>query len=118
MAILELKPQTAALSQNRTMTDVLDGQRVTFTFFTDRTSWYMNVADAVGTPLISGLRLVGGRVDMLAPYRHLDVPPGILMVVTTTPGQPVDPGYTSFSDGTCQLWYVEADDPLAQVTPQ
>lgn len=66
--------------------------------------WYMSIADAIGTPVVSGIPLLINR-DLLAPYRTYDVPAGGMVVIDNT-GADAEPTLDSFLT-THALYYVE-----------
>lgn len=124
MAFLNITPRFSTRSRpDRTLTHVrlvrqLDDLTVQLDFktgkFIDGSTdpsvglWYLDIYDAVGTPVVLGLGLSVG-VDLLYPYRYRDgVPPGKLFVSPESDVGYVDPVLDSFVQGTHSIWYEEA----------
>ena len=106
MAIVHITPQFRKEDKHTSQTLTLDGVRFRLDTYTNRAdlSWYMDLFDEQGAALLQGIALVAG-LDLLYPYRYLDVPAGILFV-HSTPLQ--DPGLDSFDDEDVALLYQEA----------
>lgn len=66
--------------------------------------WVLDVADAAGNPIASGLPLVTGA-DLLAQLRYLDIGGGAALIVQTSHDLDAVPTYTNLGD-TSHL-YVE-----------
>jgi len=88
---------------------VLERRRWRFAFFTNTTddAWYFDLRADDGSPLVLGLGLSLG-VDLLAPYRHLDVPPGFLFVVDQGLGGR-DPDVAAFAEQRAALLYLDSE---------
>jgi hypothetical protein len=108
--VLQITPQ---FRDNETHTDqtlVLDGIRVQFSTYTNRENnvWYLDIRDVDGAPLVLGIALVPG-LDLLFPYRYLELPPGILFVVDQSGVPQTDPTLSAFINGDAGLFYATAD---------
>ena len=110
VSIIEISPQFREEDKHTSQTMVLDGVRFRIDTYTNviDSSWYMDLFDSDGNALVQGIALVFG-LDLLYPYRHLDVPPGILFIS----GDPVDPTLDSFNDEEAVLYYQDAADATA-----
>ncbi len=113
--IVEIKVQFRADETHAQQTVELDGVQFRFDTYTNRNDgmWYLDIRDALGEPVLLGLALVVG-VDLLAQYRHLDVPAGALFVHDYA-GPREDPGLTSFIDREAALYYQTADQALTSL---
>ena len=70
--------------------------------------WYLDLYDSADNPLVLGIGLATG-IDILYPYRALEVPAGKLFV-NPTGGVSVDPTVNTFSEDEAVLYYQpEAD---------
>lgn len=110
MSVLEITVQFREDETHASQTLVLEGVRVRFDTYTNRddNSWYLDIYDDDDQPMIIGIALAVG-LDLLFPYRHLNVPPGILFVQDQG-GQPFrDPILPDFFAGNMALFYVSAD---------
>lgn len=115
MATLDITPEAqpqrgSTVTATRIVSDVsLDGGRYRIVYKTNKQegSWYFDLYDANGAPLVLGLGLVAG-VDLLWPYRYRDVPPGVLFCSPHGSGAFVDPGLDAFVQGTHSMIYIEA----------
>lgn len=72
-------------------------------------TWVLDIRDSVGNPVVLGIRVVEG-IDLLAPYRARDVPPGILRCVDTT-GADTDPTRTGLLGAQRLVYRPIADIP-------
>lgn len=108
MALIEITIQFREQDKRTVQTLELDGARWQFATYTNRAdgSWYLDLADSAGTALLFGIALVTG-LELLFPYRHLDVPPGALFV-NDLAGPREDPGLSTFQDRGAALYYLEA----------
>ena len=70
--------------------------------------WYFDLAVVPGAPILAGIGLAVG-LDLLFPYRHLDVPPGPLFVR----GPSADPTERGFFDGNWSVAYLDGVTPDA-----
>lgn len=68
--------------------------------------WYMDISAQDGTPLVIGIGLVAG-IDLLYPYRYLNVPPGKIFVSPQGPDGYVDPTLDAFINGYATIYYEE-----------
>lgn len=109
MAILQIPAQVNE-SQNFQFTITLDDERWRFAFFTNKidNSWYWDLFDGDDEAILQGQPLAVG-VDLLYPYRYLDVPEGIVFVIDTT-GEGKDPQVDSFLERTHQVLYADAEE--------
>lgn len=106
MSLLELTVQPdPAVTHFRAAVE-LEGARYQFAFYTNAIDggWSFDVASEDESSAATGIALVAG-IDLLHPYRHLDLPPGQLFVVDRDGG---DPDATAFADGRASLYYLEA----------
>lgn len=108
MAIQEITVQFREDETHTSQTLTLDGIRFRLDTYTNKADgcWYMDLFDGDGAPLIQGIALVTG-LDLLFPYRYLDVPPGILFV-NDHEGERTDPGLSAFLDKEAALYYQTA----------
>lgn len=99
--------------KHTSQTLTLDGVRFQLDTYTNRAdgSWYMDLFDTDGTPLVQGIALVTG-LDLLYPYRYLPVPAGVLFV-NDLDGPRTDPGLDSFTDKEAALYYQSAESAAA-----
>jgi len=83
----------------------LDGVRARFDFFTNKQdkSWYLDLFDGDDNQLVMGIALATG-LDILFPYRYLDLPPGKLFINDHIPPF-TDPVLDSFSENQAALYY-------------
>jgi len=98
----------AAVSRFESTAKLETGGVWKFVFWTNTQDggWFFDLYDASDNPLVLGLGLSVG-VDLLYPYRYLDVPPGILWVEDVAQTG-ADPGLTAFADGDAILYYMDA----------
>lgn len=103
--ILEIIVQPRASDTHTTQTMTLDGIRVRMDFYTNKSDggWYMDMFDSEGAQMVMGIGLATG-LDLLFPYRHLDVPPGVLFVNDHI-GALEDPTLDTWQDDQAQLFY-------------
>lgn len=86
---------------------ILDGSSYTIALhWNERVdSWFMSLADATGSPIISGIRVVTGR-PLLRDFVDVRLPRGQMLCVDTH-GEDKDPGYDDFGeDSRCALLYL------------
>jgi hypothetical protein len=109
MAVLELTVQPREDATHFDVTYTLDGARYRFSFYTNAvtSAWSFDVLNDDGSEGVRGLALTAG-VDLLYPYRYLDLPQGSLFVRDKGLNG-ADPGLTDFWDGNAALYYLEAD---------
>jgi hypothetical protein len=102
--IVQRRDTETHISRNVT----LDGVTVRLDTYTNKadSSWYLDVFDANDSPLVQGIALVAG-LDLLFPYKYLDIPPGILFVNDHL-GTVDDPTLSTFIDQEASLYYQEA----------
>lgn len=114
MAIFAITPQFREEDKHTNQTMVLDGVRFRLETYTNvvDSSWYLDLYDSDGNALVLGIALAVG-LDLLFPYRHLEVPPGILFVSDQSGAPLTDPTLDSFNDEDHVLYYQEAADALA-----
>ena len=119
-------PQGSQVSHFR-CTVQLSGRRWFFAFYTSKQSengygedsqgcWFMDISPDTGPPgAAAGVQGIpmGLGLDMLYPYRHLDLPPGMLWVKEHAPQLGVDPGVDGFSSGHFSLVYLEEIEEAA-----
>lgn len=79
--------------------------RWTFDFYTNTEdgAWYFDLENEGGDVAIKGIGLANG-INLLFPYRHLDLPPGSLFIRDKGLFG-ADPGLRAFVDGTAALYY-------------
>lgn len=108
-AITEIKVQFRAEDKHTSQTLTLDGVRFQLDTYTNRAdnSWYLDIFDTNGVALVQGIALATG-LDLLYPYRYLDVPAGVLFV-NDLDGPRQDPGLDSFADQEVALYYQDAE---------
>lgn len=108
MDILEITVQFRADETHTSQTLTLDGVRFRLDTYTNRQDggWYFDLFDGDGVPLVQGVAIVTG-LDLLFPYRYLDVPAGLLFVNDHRPPQ-TDPTLTTFLDDEAALYYQTA----------
>ncbi len=108
MAIVEITVQFRENENHESQVLTLDGVRFRFDTYTNKVDgcWYLDLFDEDDNALIQGIALVTG-LDLLFPYRHLDVPAGILFV-NDLAGPREDPTLDTFFDQGAALYYEEA----------
>jgi hypothetical protein len=108
MAIFEITVQFRENETHTSQTLTLDGVRFRLDTYTNKIDgcWYLDVFDEDEAPLVMGLALVTG-LDLLYPFRHLDIPEGTLFV-NDLAGPREDPGLDTFFDQGAALYYEEA----------
>ncbi len=113
MAITQITVQFRKEDKHTSQTLTLDGVRFQLDTYTSRAdnSWYMDLFDSNGTALIIGIALATG-LDLLFPYRYLDVPAGVLFV-NDLAGPREDPGLDSFDEEEAALYYQDAEGAAA-----
>lgn len=86
-------------------------KRWTFDFYTNTAdgAWYFDLENDGGEVAIRGIGLANG-INLLYPYRYLDLPPGSLFV-RDKGLEGADPDLQSFADGRAALYYF-IDDGL------
>jgi len=114
MAIQEIKVQFRKDETHASQTLTLDGVRFRLDTYTNKAdgSWYLDLYDEDDEPLVQGIALATG-LDLLFPYRYLDVPPGILFVNDHI-GPREDPTLDTFLDEAAALYYQTADEALTE----
>lgn len=107
MNVIEITVQPSPNVPHYDTTVRLDGLRYRFAFYTCTVddSWYFDLETAGGDTVLRGVGLSSG-VDLLYPYRHLDVPPGPLWVHDQGLFG-ADPDVAAFADGRAALYYGE-----------
>jgi hypothetical protein len=105
MAIEEITVQFREDETHTSQTLTLDRVRFRLDTYTNKAdgSWYLDIFDGDGVALVQGIALVTG-LDLLFPYRYLDVPAGALFV-NDHEGDRTDPGLTTFFDRGAALYY-------------
>jgi len=108
MAIIEITAQFREEDKHTSQTLTLDGVRFRLDTYTNKADgrWYLDLFDDAGAPIVLGIGLATG-LDLLYPYRYLDVPAGILFV-NDLAGPQEDPGLDAFKDKAAALYYQEA----------
>jgi hypothetical protein len=109
MAIQEITVQFREDETHTSQTLTLDGVRFRLDTYTNKAdgAWYLDIFDGDGVALVQGIALVTG-LDLLFPYRHLDVPVGLLFI-NDHEGERTDPGLDSFFQREAALYYQTAD---------
>lgn len=107
--MIEITVQPAPTVSRFETSLVLESRRWTFVFYTNTQddSWSMDLIGDDQLPRVRGLGLSTG-VDMLHPYRALDVPPGALFI-NDIEGTGRDPTISSFADEEAALYYLTSD---------
>jgi hypothetical protein len=102
MSLLEINPQPSGTETHHDFSVRLDGQLCRLSVYTNGAGqrWFLDFAGEGGT--VRGIALSAG-VDLLAPYRHLGVPPGYLFVSGDE-----DPDLEAFRERRVRLLYLEA----------
>ena len=105
MAIQEITVQFREDETHTSQTLTLDRVRFRLDTYTNKSdgSWYLDIFDGDGVALVQGIALATG-LDLLFPYRHLDVPAGALFV-NDHAGVREDPGLTTFFQEGAALYY-------------
>ena len=116
MAIQEITVQFRADETHASQTLTLDGVRFRLDTYTNKAdgAWYMDLYDEDNVALVQGIAIVTG-LDLLFPYRYLDVPPGILFV-NDQDGPQEDPTLSTFLDEEAALYYQTADEALTSLS--
>lgn len=117
MAIQQLIVRTDPSQRQISSRVALDGRRyrLVFRYLLELDAWTLAIYSDGDALLVAGCTVKLG-IDLLAPFRHLDVPPGQLFAFDTskpqTPDEPVDvePGEDAF-DGRVLMLY----RPVAEV---
>ncbi len=107
MAIVAITVQFREDETHTSQTLTLNGVRFRLDTYTNKYDgcWYLDVYDGDNVALVQGLALVTG-LDLLYPYRYLDLPAGLLFVNDLT-GPSEDPGLDTFFDQGAALYYEE-----------
>lgn len=107
MSPLEIPVQPTGTETHYETSVVLDGGRYRFAFYTNAVDegWYLDIENDDGTSKVRGVAMVLG-IDLLFPYRHLDLPPGPLWVQDRGLAG-ADPDIEAFGDGRAALYYLE-----------
>lgn len=110
MAIRQITVAFREDDTHSSQTLTLDGVRFRLDTYTNKVSggWFLDLFDGDDNPLVLGVALVTG-LDLLYPFRHLDVPPGVLFV-NDHQGEREDPGLDTFINHGAALYYQEAED--------
>lgn len=121
MSILTIPTSTAAFQRQIVRLDGRD-YLVSLTYNHRENRFYLSLADDEGAPLLSGIKLLSNWPILFRHRYNTELPPGELMVVETTTGEP--PTLTELGEGKrCELQYVEAAtwrelDPPRQPRPK
>jgi hypothetical protein len=109
MSIREIIVQRRDTETHLSRTVTLDGVTVRLDTYTNKadSSWYLDVFDENDVPLVQGIALAAG-LDLLFPYKYLDVPPGILFVNDHL-GTVDDPDLSTFIEQRASLYYEEVE---------
>lgn len=104
MSLLRLTVQPRAGVTRYGATETLDRRAWKLTWFTSEIddAWFLDVTNDAGERL-RGVPVSAG-LDILMPYRHLDIPQGTLFVLTST-GR--DPRVADFLEGNAAAYYLE-----------
>ncbi len=105
MSIQEITVQFREDETHTSQTITLDGVRFRLDTYTNKWDgcWYLDLYDGDGNALVYAIPLVTG-LDLLFPFRYLDVPPGALFI-NDHEGEREDPGLTTFFDRGAALYY-------------
>lgn len=108
MAITQIEVQFREEDKHTQQTLTLDGVRFQLDTYTNRADggWHLDIRDSNGEPIVIGIALATG-LDLLYPYRYLDVPAGILFV-NDLAGPREDPTLDTFKDKGAALYYLDA----------
>ncbi len=106
MSLLEITVQPTGTETHHVQTVQLDGRPWQLTTYTNGVDggWHLDVESDSGD-VVRGLGLASG-VDLLYPYRHLDMPEGPLWVHDKGLDG-ADPGLEDFAAGRAALYYLE-----------
>lgn len=113
--LIEIPVQVDARISHYAISVQLDSLRWFFNFYTVKTDsspttdgrWYFNLGSEPENPTIAGVCLSTG-LDLLAQYRHLEVPSGALWVADVE-GSGQDPDILGFIEKRFKLLYLQAD---------
>ncbi len=110
MAFVEITVQFREDETHTVQRVTLDDVSVRLDTYTNKADgcWYMDLYDGDDNPLVQGIALVTG-LDLLFPYRYLDVPPGALFVNDHIPPRE-DPGLDTFFQREAALYYETMDE--------
>lgn len=73
-----------------------------FSFNSRMGSWFLDVSDANGSPIVTSIRLIPNR-NLLAQFSDTRLPPGVLFVNDSS-GNAIEPGVGELGEGQrCQL---------------
>lgn len=113
MAITQISPQLREEDTHTSQTLTLDRVRFQLDTYTNNADggWYMDLRDSTGEPIVLGIALVTG-LDLLFPYRYLDVPAGVLFI-NDLDGPRQDPTLDSFKDQEVALYYQDLEGASA-----
>ncbi len=86
----------------------LERRRYFFEFYGNAVdgAWYFDLRNEDASSSANGLALSVG-VNLLFPYRHLDFPPGVLLIFDKGLNGN-DPDLDAFQDGRAALYYLES----------
>lgn len=107
-AIVQLAVQPNADVSHFSYSVTLESVRYAFAFYTNTVDggWYFDIANEDVSSVARGIAVANG-VNLLFPYRHLDLPPGNLFVFDKGLDG-ADPDLTAFLDGRAALYYLES----------
>lgn len=105
MAIINITPPFDS-RDHVSMSITLDDQtyRMDFKQNKQTNTWFMDLFDSLGAPLVLGMGLSAG-IDILYPYKARQVPPGKLFVSPQF-GAFVDPDLDAFEEGEAIIYYI------------
>lgn len=108
MSTLELQVQPTGTETHHVAAFELEQARYVFTFYTNAVDggWYLDIENDDASSVVRGIALAVG-VNILFPYRHLDLPPGILQIEDKELDGS-DPDLLAFAEGRAALWYTES----------
>ena len=107
MSLVAINLQPTGEETHHSASVELDGARYTLTAYTNAIdeAWYLDIESADGAAVVRGLGLAVG-MDLLFPYRYLDLPPGPLFVHDQGL-EGSDPDLAAFADGRAAIFYLE-----------
>lgn len=106
MPILDITPTITSDTSHIVTQPTLDNVLFQIDYYKNKRTnlWCMDLFDNLSQPLVLGIGLRAG-IDLLWPYRSLEVPAGVLFVAPQGTGL-VDPSLTAFENGLASIYYI------------
>ena len=106
--VLEIVVQPTGKETHHVTSVTLEERKYTFDFYTNAVdgSWNFDIRNADESAAVRGVAMSVG-VNLLFPYRALDLPPGSLFVFDKDLGG-ADPSVDDFAEGRASLFYLES----------